>query len=142
MNGRTIAQVLLVILLIGGAIGLGVTAYDAGVANGLAQNGNVVVAPGGYPVGPYAGWGYGFGHGFSFFGFLGGLLFLFLLIGLIRAAFGAGRGWGPRHRGGWYGGGWHAERGRSWEDRAREVHDAWHRDHPDAPDRPAGPSAS
>src|SRR4029079_9633488 len=58
MNGRTIAQVLLVILLIGGAIGLGVTAYDAGVANGLAQNGNVVVAPGGYPVGPYAGWGY------------------------------------------------------------------------------------
>src|SRR5206468_8411402 len=30
MNGRTIARVLLLVVLIAGAIGLGVTAYDAG----------------------------------------------------------------------------------------------------------------
>ena len=142
MNGRTIARVFLVLLVIGGAIGLGVTAYDAGVATGLAQNGNVVVASGIYPVAPYVGYGWGFGHGFGFFGFLGGLLFLFLLIGLIRAAFGAGRGWGPRHGHGWYPGGWRDEGGRTWEDRARETHDAWHRDHPESGDRPGGSSAS
>ena len=108
-------------------VGLGVTAYDAGLSAGLAQNGNIVVAPG-YPVAGYYGWG--FGHGFGFFGFLGGLLFLFLLIALIRAAFGGprrgwGGGWGGGHGHGWYPGGWRDEQGRTWEDRAREAHDAW-----------------
>ena len=130
MSGRTIARVLLAIVVVGAAIGLGVTAYDAGVSAGLAQNGTVTVAPG-YPVGPYLGYGWGFGHGFGFFGFFGGLLFLFLLFGLIRAAFGGGhrRGWnggGP----GWSGG-WRGPDGRTWEDRARQVHDEWHRGRPD-----------
>jgi len=143
MNGRTIARVLLLVVLIAGAIGLGVTAYDAGLSAGVAQNGNVVVAPG-YPVAGYYGWG--FGHGFGFFGFLGGLLFLFLLIALIRAAFGGprrgwGGGWGGGHGHGWYPGGWRDEQGRTWEDRAREAHDAWHRDHPDDPNRPDRPAA-
>ena len=132
MRGRTFAQILLAIILIGAAIGLGVTAYNAGVSAGLAQNGTVTVAP----AGPYVGyaWGWGFGHGFGFFGFLGGLLFLFLLFGLIRAAFGGG------HRRGWGGpGGWGDGGGRTWEERARETHDAWHREHPDTsdPNRPA-----
>ena len=140
MNGRTIAQILLILVLAGGAIALGTTAYDAGVAAGLAQNGNITVTPAGYPVGPYAGWGWGVGHGFGFFGFLGGLLFLFLLIGLIRAAFGGGRGWGPRHGHGWSNG-WRDERGRTFEDRAREAHDAWHRD-ASATDRTPGAPAS
>jgi len=125
MNGRTIAQILLVIVLAVGAVGLGVTAYNAGVTQGLAQSGAVAVAPVPY-VAPYVGWGWGWGHGFGFFGFLGGLLFLFLLIGLIRAAFGPRRGWGGGYPGGW-------------EDRAREGHDEWHRAHPDAP---GGPSTS
>jgi hypothetical protein len=142
MNGRTFARVLLVVVLIAGAIGIGVMAYDAGVTAGLAQNGEVVVSPG-YPVGPYAGWGWGFGHGFGFFGFLGGLVFLFLLIGLFRAAFGGPRrGWGPGYGRGWYGGGWRDEQGRTWEDRARETHDAWHRDHPHDPQPPDRPAAS
>jgi hypothetical protein len=145
MNGRTIARVLLAVILIGAAIGLGVTAYNAGVNTGLAQNGTVTVAPG-YAPGPYLGygWGFGFGHGFGFFGFLGGLLFLFLLFGLVRAAFGVGRfrsGGGYGH--GWHRGGWPDADGRTWEDRARATHDAWHRDHPDEPDgQPNDPTRS
>jgi hypothetical protein len=136
MNARTVAQTLLVLVLVGVAIGVGVTAYNAGVSAGLAQNGNVTIVPG-YPGSPYVGAGYGVGFGhFGFFGFFGGLLFLFLLFGLIRAAFGRG------HRRGGYGhgwsGGWRDGEGRSWEDRARETHDSWHRAHPDQPDRPAG----
>jgi hypothetical protein len=129
MNGQTFARLVLVVLLVVGAIALGVSAYDAGVTAGLAQNGTIAVAPG-YPVGPYVGWGWGFGHGFGFFGFFGGFLFLILVFALVRAAFGGRRhGWGgPGRRG--PGGGWH-DRDRTWEDRAREVHDAWHRDHPD-----------
>ena len=137
MNGRTFARILLAVVLVGGALSLGVGAYNAGVTAGLAQTGQVVVASGGYlaPGGAYIGYGWGWGHGFGFFGFLGGLLFLFLLIGLLRVAFGGPRsGWGPgagsRH--GWGHGGW--------EDRAREAHDAWHREHPDRPDGPEATS--
>ena len=139
MTGRTIARLLLAIILIGGALTLGIGAYNAGVTAGLAQTGQVVVANGPYlaPAGAYVGYGWGWGHGFGFFGFLGGLLFLFLLIGLIRAAFGGPRrGWGPGYgsRHGWgYGG---------WEGRAREAHDAWHREHPDRPDSPDETSRS
>ncbi len=148
MNGRSLARLLLVVILVFGAIGLGVGAYNAGVSAGLAQSGQVVVNTGGYPVAPYVGygWGWGFGPGFGFFGFIGGLLFLFLFIGIVRAAFGGMRhGWGPRY-GPWGGGSDTFRggdfRGSPWEDRAREIHDAWHRDHPESPDRPAGSSAS
>jgi hypothetical protein len=138
MNGRTIAAVLLVLFLTVGGIFLGVSAYNAGVTAGLAQNlaeggSDVVVTPG-YATAPYVGWGYGWGHpGFGFFGFLFFLFFLFLIFGLIRATFGWGRGWG---RGGWGPGGWgpggpgrYDYRGGSeaWNDRVREVHDELHR---------------
>jgi hypothetical protein len=141
MNGRTIARIALAILLVAGAVTLGVTAYNAGVTTGLADSGRVVVGAGGAVVAPgYIGYGYGWGHGFGFFGFFGGLLFLLLLFGLIRAAFGPRRGFrdGP----GWYPGGWRDEGGRTWdggrtwEERAREAHDAWHRSHPE--DRSGG----
>ena len=134
MSGRTFARVLLVVFLVLGAIGLGATAYNAGVSAGLAHEGTVVVNQGAYPVAPYAGWGWGFGWGFPFFWFFGGLIFLFILFGLIRAAFGGPRGgWGRGYGRGWYANGWRDEAGRTWEDRARETHDAWHRAHPDAP---------
>ena len=138
MSGRTIARILLCVVLVGAAIGLGVTAYNAGVTTGLAQSGQVVVTPGGYPVAPYVGYGWGFGHGFGFFGFFGTLLFLFLLFGLIRAAFGGRRGWGhggPGHRYGEGRGDW---RGSPWESRAREIHDEWHKGQPDGGDKPTG----
>src|SRR4051812_28433809 len=143
MNGRTIAQILLVILLVVGAVTLGVSAYNAGVTAGLAQTGQVVVTDGRYlaPGGAYVGYGWGFSHGFGFFGFLGGFLFLILLFALLRAALGGPRrGWGG-HGHGWYPGGSRDEQGRTWEDGAREAHDAWHRNHPGDPaptDRPAG----
>lgn len=123
MNGRTIAGVLLALLLVGGVAAIGITAYNAGVTAGLVESGQVVVAPG-QATGPYVG-GYGWGHGgFGFFGFLGFLLFLFLIFALIRAAFG---GWG-RGRGGWSGPGWGGPgRHGAWDERVRELHDELHR---------------
>lgn len=119
MNGRTIAGVLLALLLVGGVAAIGITAYNAGVTAGLVESGQVVVGPG-QAVGPYVG-GYGWGHGgFGFFGFLGVLLFIFLVFALIRAAFG---GWG-RGRGGWGGPGWG---GPGRDSRIRELHDELHR---------------
>lgn len=143
MNGRTIARILLAIVLIGGAIGIGVTSYNAGVTAGLVQSGQAVVVPGGVPVVPGGayigyGYGYGYGHGPGFFGFLGSLLVLFLVLGLIRAAFGGGhrRGWGgPGGRRGWGGEG-HRD---AWEERVRETHDALHRAASSGPDAGAGP---
>ena len=138
MNGRTVARVLLLIVIVVGGISLAVGAYNAGVTAGLAQSGQVVVTPGGYPVSPtpYVGWGWGWGGGpgFGFFGFLGGLLFLFLLIGLIRAAVGGPRrGWGgPGSMGG--PGGWRSD---AWEQRVRETHAALHRETADAPGEPS-----
>ncbi len=121
MNGRTIAGVVLALLLVAGAAAIGTTAYNAGVTAGLVEGGQVVVAPG-QAVGPYIG---GYEHGgFGFFGFLGTLLFIFLLIGLFRAVIGGGRG-----RGGWGGPGWGGPSGRHgpWDARIREVHDELHR---------------
>jgi hypothetical protein len=138
MNGRTFARILLAIVIIGGAIGIGVTAYNAGVTAGLVQSGQVVVTPGGVPVAPaapYVGYGWS-GHGFGFFGFLGGLLVLFLLFGLIRAAFGGHRrGWGP---GGPGSNGWGDWRRDAWEQRVKETHDALHREANGGPDKPSG----
>lgn len=128
MNGRTFARVALGLVLVGGAVLLGIGAYNAGVSQGLIESGRVTpgVAPGVYPVGPYiGGWGYGWGHGFGFFGFFGTLLFVFLLIGLVRAAFGRGRSWGPGGPRGWDGnhGRWNRD---AWDDRVRQVHDELH----------------
>lgn len=130
MNGRTIAGIVLTLLLVGGAIGIGVTAYNAGVTQGLVQSGQVVVAPG-YGVGPYVG-GYGYDHGgFGFFGFLGTVFFIFLIIALLRAVIGGGRGRGGWGKSGWGGPGWGGPGGRHgagpWSDRAREIHDELHR---------------
>jgi hypothetical protein len=76
--------VVLVIAAIAGAFG-----YQLGVSQGLVATGTAV-APAVY-YHPYF---------FGGFGFLFPLLFLFLIFGLLRAAFGRGRGWGY---GGWGG---------------------------------------
>jgi hypothetical protein len=107
MNGRTILIGLLVLALLAGAAGVGVYAYNAGVAQGLVQSGKVTVVEGGPGPYPYYGgpflfrpWGFGFG----FLGCLLPLLFFFLIFGLLRGLFWRGpwgwrRGWGAGHHG-------------------------------------------
>lgn len=104
MNGRIILGILLVIVLVAGAVGLGVSAYNMGVAQGMAVSGTdkppaAGVAPYPYPFfgGPF--WFRPFGWGFGFFGFLFPLFFFFLIFALLRGIFWGGhRGW---RRGPW-----------------------------------------
>ena len=115
---RAFAWVVLLIL----AIGLGGAIFQSGYLAGLAaEGGGAVVNPGfGY------GWGWGWGFGGGLFGILALLFFLFLFIAILRAAFGGHRGWGPGPKG-WGGYGDHHGRDGRWEERAREVHEEWHR---------------
>ena len=133
MNGRGIVSIIFGVIVLALLIGLGAGVYNAGLAQGLAQAG---AAPGSTVV-PYAGYAYGYGfHPFFGFGFLGLLfpiLFLFLIFGLLRAAFGRGRhdgpGWGGRgYWGKGYGpgmgpDGWREERERQISDLHRRLHD-------------------
>jgi hypothetical protein len=123
----TFGRVLGVILFVAVLAGIGIGVYNAGVNEGLAQAAIAAQAAGDDPavvIPPYAGpYGYGYGWhggGFGFFGILFGILVLFLLFGLIRAAFGWGR-WngGGRGPGGWGGGGR--------EERIAEYHRELHR---------------
>ena len=133
---RTIAAILLIaVLAIGGGL-IASTAYQAGLSTAVttvAGSGATVVAP----VPAYYGMGYGwhpFGFGLGFFGFLGTLLFLFLVFGLIRAIVFRG---GPGRRGGWdrgwggpgdHGHGHGQGRGGNfWESRFGESFEEWHR---------------
>lgn len=94
MNPRGIFGFLVTLLFVGLLIGIGAGIYQAGIAQGIVDAGRF---PAGANV-PVVGYGYGHGHGLGFLGLLFPILFLFLLFGLIRAAFSRGRGWGP---GGW-----------------------------------------
>lgn len=102
MGPRGLVGILLLVVLVAGAAGL---AYNAGVAQGIAQSGQTVAPPGGgpggapYPYGPYYGpyWHHPFG--FGFFGFLFPLLFIFLFFGLLRGLFWHSWGGGYRHWG-------------------------------------------
>jgi len=137
---RFIAAIVLVaVLALGGGL-IATTAYQAGVNTAVttATASGAAVAP---VVVPGYGYGYGyglhpFGFGFGIFGFLGTLLFLFIVFGLIRAIFwrgGYGRhgGWG---RGGWGGPGGPGGQGgpggsgpSRWETKANETFEDWHR---------------
>ena len=87
------------LIVLGLLVGVGANVYQAGVAQGIVDAGRF---PAGANV-PIAGYGW---HGPDIFGLLFGLFFLFILFGIIRAAFSGGRGrergWG--HHG--YGPGW------------------------------------
>ncbi len=98
------AFLLVAVLAIGGGL-LVNAAYDAGVHTAVttavgngAQVAPVVVPPYGYGNGYGYGW-HPFGCGFSIFGLLFGLFFLFIIFGLIRAIFWGGAAAGARRLG-------------------------------------------
>lgn len=126
MFGRGLFGAFAMILVIAIVAGIGIGVYNAGVSEGVAEAARVAQVAGDgaavvYP--PYVGGPYGYGHGwggggFGFFGILFGILFFFLIIGMIRAAFGWGRwGGGGRGPGGW----------ESRNERIAEMHRELHR---------------
>jgi hypothetical protein len=103
---RIFFRIVLALVLIGMVVGLGAGVYNAGVTQGLAAGGKLVLPDGATGVAPYAYYGlhrpFGFGFGFGIFGLIFPLLFLFLIFGAIRGLFfrsWRGHGpwsWGPR----------------------------------------------
>jgi hypothetical protein len=143
MNGRSIVRFVLALIAVGLLISVGVEIYQSGVQQGIVDAGRV---PAGAAV-PYVGYGYHGGFGFGFLGFLFPLLFIFLIFGLLRAAFWGGRGrrdWGGHGWSGYgYGPGgpgsdpnsWQAERDRRMAEMHQRLHDA-------APGATPGPGGS
>jgi hypothetical protein len=108
MDKRLFRAVGLTLLIIGGAAAIGIGAYNAGVAHGIAESGRLIAAPAaGTPyvyVWPRP-WGVGF---FPFFPILFLVLFFFVVRGLV---------W----RGRWHGG------GRYRYDGIPPMFEEWHR---------------
>jgi hypothetical protein len=87
MNNRSLWRaVAIAALVIAGAAAIGIGAYNAGVAQGIAESGRAVAAP---PAGaPYAyvwprPWGFGFFPFFPIFPFLFVVFLFFVLRGLL-----------------------------------------------------------
>lgn len=128
MTRRITFGILIALVVIAGAAGLGITTYRIGYVQGLQQSGKIeFVAPpqgapdglgprggpwgygyggpgyyGPYEFGPFGGWGFGWGFGpFGFLRCLIPLFFFFLLFALLRGLFWRrwGGGWGHRHWG-------------------------------------------
>ena len=93
MNGRSFASFLFSLIVVGILVAIGVGIYQAGVTQGVIDAGRF---PAGAAV-PVAGYNGGYHDGGGFLGLLFPLLFLFLIFGVLRAAFSRGRGWGHGH---------------------------------------------
>jgi hypothetical protein len=115
MNGRMVLRVLLALVVIAGMVGAGVYVYNAGVAQGMAASGKIVVPEGGVAPYPYYGGPFFFGpYGFAFGGCLFPLLFIFLAVVLLRGIF-----WRSH---------WAREGHRShWERGVPPMFEEWHR---------------
>jgi hypothetical protein len=118
---RIAGAVLLTLLIVGGVAAIGYAAYQAGIAQGAAQEGAVVVAPAAGAPAPYYGYPmYGFHPFYGFLWCLGPLFFLFLLFFAMRLIFG-----GHRHGPWGWRGGWGPER---MPDEWRRKAEDWHRE--------------
>jgi hypothetical protein len=131
MDGRGFFRILGVIVVMAILAGIGIGIYNAGVGDGVAEvarqaaaNGETVTVVPAYGYGYGPGW-HGWGGGFFPFGIFFWILGVFLVLGLLRAAFGRGHRYGgPGGHGPWR------------EERERRL-EAWHRAaHDEAP--PAG----
>jgi len=86
---RSFGSILWGLLVVVVLAGIGVAIYNAGLQQGIAQSANL-------PAGtvPYYAYGWNGGGGWGIFGLFFPILFLFILFGIARAAFGHRRGWG------------------------------------------------
>jgi len=121
MNGRIVFSVLLVLVIVVGAVGIGMYAYNVGIAQGMATTGKADVPPSAavtpfqYYGMPYLYRPFGM-HGFGGFGFLSCLfpLFIFFVFfGVMRMVFWRAR-WGGMHH-------------RHWEGGVPPMAEEWHR---------------
>ena len=123
MNGRIVAGVMLTLIAAAVIVGIGATVYNAGMAQGLAQSGQLIErAPDG-AIYPYYGRPFG---GFGFFGLIFPLFFMLFIFGAMRALFWRGA-WsrGHLHHGAWAGK-WDPSKGPQgmFEEWHRQAHEA------------------
>ena len=133
MSGGFFVRLLAMVVLVGALVAIGVGVYNAGVTAGIADAGRAAVSSGApvvYYPGPYI--GHGWGPGFGFFGFVLWILGIFLIFGLVRAAFGFGR-WGRGGRN------WGEHDGPRGHGGPRDRFEDWHR-RAHEPTTDAGPS--
>jgi hypothetical protein len=121
----TALRVLAAIVVVGILAGLGVTIFNAGVSQGMAQGAGLATASGA-PAVAYGWYGFGphWGWGFPIFGIFFWILGIFLVFALLRAVFGWGR-WGARRWDGRGPGGWDGPGG---VDGRREAMERFHRE--------------
>jgi hypothetical protein len=117
MNRRVILGILLALVLIAGAVSLGMYAYNLGFDQGLAQSGKLSDLPPGAEMRPYLYYRgpFWFYHPFGF-GCFGPLLFIFLIFVLFRGLWWGGR-WG-------YDPGW---KHGHWDKGVPPAFEVWHR---------------
>ena len=131
---RAFLSILFALLLVGVLAGVGTQIYQAGVAQGIVDAGRFPAGANVPVVGGY--------QGFDVLGLFFPILFLFLLFGILRAAFsGGGRGWGHHGHGwdrGWDRsdmadggpGTWREQRERRMADLHRRLHESEGGDQP------------
>ena len=123
-------------------LAIGLVGYQIGISQTIATQ----LPAGAAPVAYY---GYPYHFGFGFLGFLLPLFLLFLFFGLMRAAFGGGRGWkgGPGYgymaRGGWGNGGPQDQERDGWmggRQRIEALHRELHGEKPTSGTPSSGPT--
>jgi hypothetical protein len=126
MNGRIVLRVLFVLAVLAGVAGVGVYAYNMGVAQGLAGSASLAAPAPGVAPHLYYGRPFFFGpFGFGFAGCLFPLLFVFLALVLLRGLFWRGH-WVHGHHAGY------------WERGVPPMFEEWHRKaHEPQPTQPA-----
>ena len=123
-------RTILVLVLLAAIAGLGAFAFQAGIAQGIAQSAQLQHGELPAPVYPYHGMWYGGGPFFGFLGCLGPLFLFFLVFAALRGLFWHGRGWGHHPHGTWG--------PRDWPEGVPPKVEEWHRKMHESGAPPAG----